>query len=54
MATIKVTFEKATDKFAEGVRIECPGVNLWMPTAQAEGLAQAIVTKIRLAAGGKK
>ena len=49
MATIKVTFEKATKQFADGVRIECPGVNLSLTMAQAEGLAQAILTKIRLA-----
>jgi hypothetical protein len=50
MATIKVTFEKKTPKFTEGVRIECPGVNLSLTTAQAEGLARAIMVKIGKAA----
>jgi hypothetical protein len=51
MATIKVTFEKATAKYAEGLRIECPGVNLWMTIEQAESLAQAIMIKVRNAKG---
>lgn len=54
MAAIKVTFEKATQTLAAGVRIECPGVNLSLTMDQAAALALAIQTKIRMAGNGAR
>lgn len=45
---INVVFEGATKNLAPGIRIQCPGVDLSLTIQQAEALALAITTKIRL------